>query len=90
MEPHRHGLKSKSDKIKTAKESKVKILFLGVDYCSEDVMSIDLTIRDADVRFAQLLHSIATKVIISKKTVKLLPTVDSHKIVYALERIMQK
>ena len=43
-----------------------------------------LTILDADVRFAQLLHSIATKVIISKKTVKLLPTVDSQRIVYAL------
>ena len=47
-------------------------------------MSLARTILEADVKFAQLLHSIATKVMISKKIVKLGPTVCSHKIVYAL------
>ena len=37
-----------------------------------------LTIRDAEVRLAQLLHSMATKVMISKKIVSLGPTVDNH------------
>ena len=36
------------------------------------------TILEADVRFAQLLHSIATNTIISRNNVKSSPTVCSH------------
>ena len=48
------------------------------------MISFAPTILEADVRFAQLLHSMATKVIISKVIVNFGPTVCSHKIVYAL------
>ena len=56
-------------------EKQLVLLFIGL------LITSALTILEADVRFAQLLHSMATKVMISNTIVRFGPTVWSHKIV---------
>jgi hypothetical protein len=47
---------------------------------------IELTILDADVMLAQLLHSMATNTITSRKVVSFGPRISSHNTVAALKR----